>query len=60
VEALQSEVEQHKRTERALRASDERVDLALDASGIGRWDLELLPPISRLPSRLTVPQLPPV
>ncbi len=41
VEALKSEVEQHKRTEQALRESEERVDMALDAAGIGQWALDL-------------------
>lgn len=41
VESLESEVEQRKRTEEALRESEERVDFALDAAGIGRWDLDL-------------------
>jgi signal transduction histidine kinase/PAS domain-containing protein/CheY-like chemotaxis protein len=39
---LESEILQHKRTEQALRQSEERVDLALDAAGIGRWDLDLV------------------
>jgi len=38
---LESEIAQHKRTEQALRRSEERVDLALDAAGIGRWDMDL-------------------
>ena len=38
---LQNEIAQHKRTEHALRESEERVDLALDAAGIGQWDLDL-------------------
>jgi PAS domain S-box-containing protein len=42
VEALESEIVQHQRTEQALRCSEERVDLALDAAGIGRWDLDLV------------------
>jgi PAS domain S-box-containing protein len=42
VEALESEVKQHQRTENALRRSEERVDLALDAAGIGRWDVDLI------------------
>jgi PAS domain S-box-containing protein len=41
VEKLESEVEQRKRTEEALLESEERVDFALDAAGIGRWDLDL-------------------
>jgi PAS domain S-box-containing protein len=41
VEALQSEVEQHKRTEQALREAEQRVDMALDAAGIGQWALDL-------------------
>jgi PAS domain S-box-containing protein len=41
VEALESEIVQHKRTEQALRESEKRVDLALDAAGIGRWDVDL-------------------
>jgi PAS domain S-box-containing protein len=41
VEALESEIVEHRRTEQALRRSEERVDLALDAAGIGRWDLDL-------------------
>jgi signal transduction histidine kinase/ActR/RegA family two-component response regulator len=39
---LEAEVLQHKRTEHALRLSEERVDLALDAAGIGRWDVDLI------------------
>src|SRR5580704_1981714 len=39
---LESEIVQHKRTEQALRQSEERVDLALDAAGIGRWDVDLV------------------
>ena len=42
VEALEAEVAQRKRTEEALRRSEERVDLALDAAGIGRWDSDLV------------------
>jgi PAS domain S-box-containing protein len=42
VKALESEVAQHKRTEAALRRSEGRVDLALDAAGIGRWDNDLV------------------
>src|SRR5271170_4021162 len=38
---LESEILQHRRTEQALRQSEERVDLALDAAGIGRWDMDL-------------------
>jgi len=38
---LELEIAQHKRTELALRQSEERVDLALDAAGIGQWDLDL-------------------
>jgi PAS domain S-box-containing protein len=38
---LESEIVEHKRTEQALRRSEERVDLALDAAGIGRWDMDL-------------------
>ncbi|HTC91047.1 MAG TPA: ATP-binding protein [Bryobacteraceae bacterium] len=38
---LEFEVAEHKRTEQALRLSEERVDLALDAAGIGRWDMDL-------------------
>jgi PAS domain S-box-containing protein len=41
VEALESEIVQHKRTENALRESEKRVDLALEAAGIGRWDVDL-------------------
>ncbi len=41
VEALELEIVEHKRTEQALRRSEERVDLALDAAGIGRWDMDL-------------------
>jgi len=41
VEALKSEVAEHEKTELALRESEERVDFALDAAGIGRWDLDL-------------------
>jgi PAS domain S-box-containing protein len=39
---LEFEIVEHKRTEQALRRSEERVDLALDAAGIGRWDLDLV------------------
>jgi PAS domain S-box-containing protein len=42
VGALESEVAQHQGTEKALRQSEERVDLALDAAGIGRWDVDLI------------------
>jgi PAS domain S-box-containing protein len=42
VEALQSEIGQHQFTETALRRSERRVDIALDAAGIGRWDVDLL------------------
>ncbi len=41
VEALRSEVAEHKKTEQALLESEERVDFALDAAGIGRWDMDL-------------------
>src|SRR3984885_565597 len=41
VKALESEIVGHQRTEQALRRSEERVDLALDAAGIGRWDMDL-------------------
>jgi PAS domain S-box-containing protein len=39
---LEAEIVQHKRTEQALRNSEQRVDLALDAAGIGRWDVDLI------------------
>jgi PAS domain S-box-containing protein len=39
---LELEIAEHKRTEQALRRSEERVDLALEAAGIGRWDLDLI------------------
>ncbi len=42
VEDLELEVAQHQRTEAALRESEGRVDLALDAAGIGRWDVNLV------------------
>ena len=42
VEALELEIAEHKRTERALRRSEKRVDFALDVAGIGRWDLDLV------------------
>jgi PAS domain S-box-containing protein len=42
VQDLELEVAQHRRTEEALRHSEERVDLALDAAGIGRWDVNLI------------------
>jgi PAS domain S-box-containing protein len=42
VKALESEVVQHTSTEKALRRSEARVDLALDAAGIGRWDHDLV------------------
>ena len=35
VKALELEIVGHQRTEEALRRSEERVDLALDAAGIG-------------------------
>jgi len=38
VEALQSEIAEHKKTEAALRESDERIDFALNAAGIGHWE----------------------
>jgi PAS domain S-box-containing protein len=41
VEQLQSEIAGHQKTEAALRESEERVAFALDAAGIGRWDLDL-------------------
>lgn len=41
VELLRSEVEERKRTELALRESEQRVDWTLEAAGIGRWDLEI-------------------
>ncbi|HTW66884.1 MAG TPA: ATP-binding protein [Bryobacteraceae bacterium] len=41
-EELEAEIIEHKRTEQALRLSEQRVDLALDAAGIGRWDLDLI------------------
>jgi PAS domain S-box-containing protein len=41
VEQLQSEIAGHQKTESALRESEERVAFALDAAGIGRWDLDL-------------------
>lgn len=39
---LELEIAERKRTEHALRLSEERVDLALEAAGIGRWDLDLV------------------
>lgn len=42
VEQLQSEIAGHRRTEAALRESEERVAFALDAAGVGRWDLDLV------------------
>ena len=42
VKALESEVAEHTSTEKALRRSEARVDLALDAAGIGRWDHDLV------------------
>ncbi|WP_321474700.1 ATP-binding protein [uncultured Paludibaculum sp.] len=41
VQLLQAEVEERKRTESALRESEQRVDWTLEAAGIGRWDLEI-------------------
>ncbi len=41
VASLESEVAQRKKTEEALRESEQRVDAALDAAGIGRWDIDL-------------------
>src|SRR5665213_4429438 len=38
---LELEIAEHKRTEQALLRSEQRVDLALDAAGIGRWDIDL-------------------
>ena len=42
VEALKAEVIEHQVTEKALRRSEMRVDLALEAAGIGRWDVDLI------------------
>jgi signal transduction histidine kinase/PAS domain-containing protein/ActR/RegA family two-component response regulator len=42
VEQLQSEIAGHRRTEAALRESEERVDFALEAAAMGRWDLDLV------------------
>ncbi len=39
---LELEIGERKRTEQALRRSEERVDLALEAARIGRWDLDLI------------------
>jgi PAS domain S-box-containing protein len=41
VDLLRAEVSERQKTERALRESEERVDLTLDAAGIGRWDLDV-------------------
>ena len=41
-ERVQIQTEQLNRTNLALRRSEERVDLALEAAGIGRWDVDLL------------------
>ena len=42
VTLLRTEVDERTRTESALRRSEQRVDLTLDAAGIGRWDLDLV------------------
>ena len=42
VEQLRSEIADHRRTEVALRESEERVAFALDAAGMGRLDLDLV------------------
>jgi signal transduction histidine kinase/PAS domain-containing protein/ActR/RegA family two-component response regulator len=41
VALLRSEIDERKKTERALRESEQRVDWTLDAASIGRWDLDL-------------------
>ena len=42
VERLQSEIAGHRRTEGALRESEERVAFALEGAGVGRWELDLV------------------
>jgi PAS domain S-box-containing protein len=42
VEQLQSEIAGHRRTEAALRESEERIAFGLEAAGMGRWDLDLV------------------
>ena len=42
VEQLQSEIAGHRKTEAALRESEDRVAFSLEAAGIGRWDLDLV------------------
>ncbi len=42
VEKLQWEVGEHRRTEAALRESEDRVAFALEAAGLGRWDQDLV------------------
>jgi PAS domain S-box-containing protein len=42
VEQLRVEIEEHHRTEAALRESEERIEFALDAADIGRLDLNLM------------------
>jgi PAS domain S-box-containing protein len=41
VERLEKEIGEHRKTEAALRESEDRVEFALDAAGIGRLDLDL-------------------
>lgn len=41
VAQLESEVEERRKTEAALLESKQRVDLTLNAAGIGRWDLDV-------------------
>jgi PAS domain S-box-containing protein len=42
VEQLRSEIVGHRRTEAALRESEDRVAFALEAAGMGRWDMDLV------------------
>lgn len=41
VERLQTEIAERRKTEAALRESEDRIEFALDAAGIGRLDLDL-------------------
>lgn len=42
VEQLESEIAEHRKTEAALRDSEERVAFALEAAGFGHWELDLV------------------
>ena len=42
MERLQSEIAGHRRTEAALRESEDRAAFALEAADMGRWDMDLV------------------